>query len=60
MATATVSPKAAPEKPTETLTKIADAASGKLWSGYAIPTFPTCGAKWPTFAPPNGLILLRR
>lgn len=57
---ARVSLKAAPERSAEILTKTADAASGKLWSGYALPTFPECAAKWPTFAPPNGLVLLRR
>ncbi|MBU2655118.1 transposase, partial [Acidomonas methanolica] len=44
----------------ETLTKTADAASEKLWSGYALPTFPACSAKWPTFTPPSGRFLRRR
>lgn len=60
MATAIASPKAGPEKPPTPPHKIADAAFGKLWSGYALPTFPECAAKWPTFAPPNGRLLLRR
>lgn len=37
------------------LTKIADAASGNSWSGYALPSL-ACAAKWPTFTPPCGRI----
>ena len=51
---AIVSPKTACEEPVDTLAKIADAASARLWSGYALLTFHACGASWLTFAPARG------
>ncbi len=65
MVTVIASRKAGPEKPPTLISKIADVASGKLWSGYALPTFPACSqvdyfcaAQWPTFTPPLTLELV--
>ena len=48
------------ERPVGPPRKIANAASRKLRSGYALPTFLAGGVKWPSSTPPSGRLLRRR